>query len=98
MGEDTGGECNMNLDISSSHTGNTVKASKKSALSCRLHMSFQGLEWFIYNRTAAYDNIIQAMDGSNLEPELDTGGRPSTEGRRSLRKIFSWSSAVPESE
>ncbi|KAF5393264.1 hypothetical protein D9757_000624 [Collybiopsis confluens] len=26
--------------------------------SCRLQISFQGFEWFIYNRTAAYDNIL----------------------------------------
>ncbi len=29
--------------------------------SCRIHVSFHGFEWFLYNRTAAFDNIISQM-------------------------------------
>ncbi|KIK67374.1 hypothetical protein GYMLUDRAFT_156567 [Collybiopsis luxurians FD-317 M1] len=29
--------------------------------SCRIQISFQGFEWFLYNRTAAYDNILAQM-------------------------------------
>ncbi|THH20420.1 hypothetical protein EW146_g951 [Bondarzewia mesenterica] len=29
--------------------------------SCRINIVVEGLEWFIYNRTAAYDNIISQM-------------------------------------
>ncbi|KAJ3553006.1 hypothetical protein NM688_g3848 [Phlebia brevispora] len=69
---------------------------KKATLACRLHMSLQGLEWFIYNRTAAYDNIVNAMQSSVADPHETPSGRPSAEGIGSLRKIFSWSSAVPD--
>ncbi|KZT72059.1 hypothetical protein DAEQUDRAFT_664662 [Daedalea quercina L-15889] len=30
-------------------------------LSCRVHLSFQGFEWFIYNRTAAFEHILAQM-------------------------------------
>lgn len=30
--------------------------------SCRIQLSFQGLECFVYNRTAAYDDIIAQME------------------------------------
>ena len=33
--------------------------------SCRIQLSFQGVEWFLYNRTAAYDNIIAQMEKAN---------------------------------
>lgn len=37
-------------------------------LSCRIHISIQGLEWFLYNRTAAYDNIIAQMEADPTRP------------------------------
>ncbi|KAF8630636.1 hypothetical protein AX15_002787 [Amanita polypyramis BW_CC] len=30
--------------------------------SCRIQLSIQGFEWFLYNRTAAYDSIISQME------------------------------------
>ncbi|KDR75835.1 hypothetical protein GALMADRAFT_156774 [Galerina marginata CBS 339.88] len=33
--------------------------------SCRIQLSFQGVEWFLYNRTAAYDNIIEQIEKSS---------------------------------
>ncbi|KAF8973209.1 hypothetical protein BDZ97DRAFT_665381 [Flammula alnicola] len=30
--------------------------------SCRIQLSFQGVEWFIYNRTAAYDSIVDQIE------------------------------------
>lgn len=30
---------------------------------CRIHLSVEGFEWFLYNRTSAYDNIISQMEG-----------------------------------
>lgn len=61
--------------------------------SCRVHMKVEGLEWFIYNRTAAYDAIISAIDPSM--PQVPESARPSGDGRSSLRKIFSATSAAP---
>lgn len=50
--------------------------------SCRLHLSFEGFEWFMYNRTAAYDSIAAALD-----PDADHSGsrnrsEETTEPRR----------------
>lgn len=33
-------------------------------LSCRIQITLQGFEWFLYNRTAAYDSIISQMEDS----------------------------------
>ena len=96
MGEDTGGEFRMRTvwsGLSHVHAG---KSQRKAALSCRLHMSLQGLEWWIYNRTASYDNIVNAME-TTIPETANNSGRPSTEAIGSLRKIFSWSSAAPQS-
>jgi hypothetical protein len=43
--------------------------------SCRIQLSFQGLEWFLYNRTAAYDNIIAQMERTS-----QTTSRASSHG------------------
>ena len=32
--------------------------------SCRIQVTLQGLEWFLYNRTAAYENILAQMEKS----------------------------------
>lgn len=69
---------------------------EKAPLSCRLHVSLQGLEWFIYNRTAAYDNIVSAMENNATHESDVPPGRHSREGISSLRKIFSWTSAIPD--
>lgn len=69
---------------------------EKTPLSCRLHVSLQGLEWFMYNRTVAYDNVVSAME-TGMSNSVDDGqGRAGEEGIGSLRKIFSWTSVVPD--
>lgn len=68
---------------------------QKAPLSCRLHISLQGLEWFIYNRTAAYDNVASAMH-FNFPDASEAHARMSGDGVGQLRKIFSWTSVVPE--
>ncbi|THU95661.1 hypothetical protein K435DRAFT_829044 [Dendrothele bispora CBS 962.96] len=39
--------------------------------SCRIHLSLHGFEWFLYNRTAAYDHIMSQIysqvSGQNLD-------------------------------
>ncbi|EJD02702.1 uncharacterized protein FOMMEDRAFT_146573 [Fomitiporia mediterranea MF3/22] len=35
---------------------------------CRIHVSMEGLEWFMYNRTASFDNILSQLAAAN--PEL----------------------------
>jgi hypothetical protein len=70
--------------------------SQKPPLSCRVHISLQGMEWFIYNRTSSYDTIVAAMDSNVGHSTEGTHIRVSGEGIGSLRKIFSWTSVVPE--
>lgn len=43
-------------------------AGTRGPSSCRIHLSVQGFEWFIYNRTAAYDNIIAQMQTEPSRP------------------------------
>lgn len=30
--------------------------------SCRIQLTFEGMEWFLYNRTAAYDSILEQIE------------------------------------
>lgn len=57
-------------------------------MSCRIQLSLQGVEWFMYNRTAAYDNIVAQMEPLNrstsrasfserLRPHKSRQGSPS---------------------
>ncbi|KAF9450414.1 hypothetical protein P691DRAFT_468038 [Macrolepiota fuliginosa MF-IS2] len=51
-------------------------------LSCRIQITVQGFEWFLYNRTAAYDNIIAQMEES-----LNRNISRSTDRNRSSQKL-----------
>jgi hypothetical protein len=59
-----------------------IEKQSTSSLSCRLYMTFQGFEWFLYNRTAAYDNIISQMEPN--EPSRPASH--ATERRQSFQK------------
>lgn len=65
-------------------------------LSCRVHLSLQGFEWFIYNRTASYDNILSQMTDDVPPTPAPTPVAQSVgvDARGTLRKIFSKTSAV----
>ena len=56
--------------------------------SCRIQFSFQGLEWFLYNRTAAYDNIIAQMEKASQSTSRASSQsifrRPSQQGVLSI--------------
>ncbi|KZT28945.1 hypothetical protein NEOLEDRAFT_1057065 [Neolentinus lepideus HHB14362 ss-1] len=84
-------------DLRNSRIGGEDFGQSKSSwpLSCRILVSLQGLEWFIYNRTSAYDNIVEQMRSAGDHP-LGTP-RFSTDNRpvRS-RETFSKSPAPPE--
>ncbi|KAL2158962.1 hypothetical protein VTH06DRAFT_2992 [Thermothelomyces fergusii] len=54
--------------------GDTDVAAKALAakLPCRVKVSLRGLEWFIYNRSPAYDSILSALtDSEKASPETD---------------------------
>ncbi|KAK0195692.1 hypothetical protein F5146DRAFT_1101121 [Armillaria mellea] len=52
---------------------------------CRIQVSFQGFEWFLYNRTAAYENIISQMVSKNST--YQKARRGSTECRQSFQTM-----------
>ncbi|KAG7440025.1 uncharacterized protein BT62DRAFT_646663 [Guyanagaster necrorhizus] len=60
----------------------TEKSGPQNSL-CRIQVSFQGFEWFLYNRTAAYDNIISQMVSTS--PAYHKTRRSSTECRQSFQ-------------
>lgn len=40
----------------------------RQKLPCRINIAVSGLEWFVYNRSAAYDSILNAMTSAMNEP------------------------------
>ena len=74
-----------------------VVGNKSRSPRCRFHATFEGFEWFIYNRTAAFDNIVAQMDAKTPVPERRSQS-PAADGAASqLRQIFSKSSAGGDS-
>ena len=66
--------------------------SKSRSPRCRFHATFEGFEWFLYNRTAAFDNIVAQMDAKTPVPERRAQS-PAPDGATShIRHIFSKSS------
>ena len=54
---------------------------RADALPCRITAKFYGLEWFVYNRTPAYDSILAGFgiqcDGNSSSPSLSSTGSRS---------------------
>lgn len=46
-------------------------------LPCRITAKFYGLEWFIYNRTPAYDSILAGFDPAGRDPAAHFGSASS---------------------
>lgn len=62
-----------------------------SPLGCRIHISLQGMEWFMYNRTAAFDHIASRLD---MDVPITPAPTPVPDGAASVRKIFSRTSVL----
>ncbi|KAH9858939.1 hypothetical protein C2E23DRAFT_880346 [Lenzites betulinus] len=73
--------------------GEDTSSKGQPPLACRVHVSLQGLEWFIYNRTAAFDNIVSQLDPNVPVTPVPT---PIPDGAASVRKIFSRTSVFRE--
>ncbi|GLB37483.1 putative fermentation associated protein [Lyophyllum shimeji] len=67
-------------EIGTIRSGEDERSSNASR--CRVQILVHGFEWFLYNRTAAYDNIVSQMEGGNLSRP----GSRATERRQSLQK------------
>lgn len=61
------------------------------SLPCRIRVHVQGLEWFIYNRSPAYDNIIAEMTKEESDAEganfnySSGGGHPEDDNLSTVR-------------
>lgn len=75
-----------------------ILVKERSPLSCRIHVALQGMEWFIYNRTAAYDHIVSQLDTETTYTPVPTPYRTSADGRGSVRKVSSRTSGLHESK
>ena len=49
--------------------------------SCRIHMSVEGLEWFVYNRSAAYDAIVEQIAKKEPQPRHSRSYSAGSQGR-----------------
>ncbi|KAK5635135.1 hypothetical protein RRF57_010847 [Xylaria bambusicola] len=56
---------------------------RKQRLPCRINIAVSGLEWFVYNRSAAYDSIFNAMTNTTAEP-LQYSDINDNEGRSNI--------------
>ncbi|KAI0705009.1 hypothetical protein C8T65DRAFT_728083 [Cerioporus squamosus] len=74
--------------------GEDANGKHGSPLACRVHISVQGLEWFMYNRTAAYDSIVSQL---GVDTPATPAATPVPEGAGSVRKIFSRTSVFQDS-
>ncbi|UNI21967.1 Macrophage colony-stimulating factor 1 receptor [Purpureocillium takamizusanense] len=46
---------------STRNTGEGVTADKNAGLPCRINVKLVGVEWFVYNRSPAYDTILEGL-------------------------------------
>lgn len=67
------------------------KNDKNSKLPCRVNVVMSGLEWFIYNRSAAYDTILAGL----VDDEASTTPVPKEEEHSKLRRRPEKTSNVP---
>ena len=72
------------------HDTHPANKSAKSRLPCRVKIKVRGLEWFIYNRTPAYEAVTKGQAASSQPGSPKSASRPRTsefncdaQGRRS---------------
>lgn len=84
--------------------GGISGAGKRPELPCRINVVVSGLEWFVYNRSAAYDSILDAMTErppSANSDTLDGTEKPangSAKPRQRLRKSHEKSESYKETD
>ena len=70
---------NLNPDVEES-----VGKKTSNGLPCRIKAKVRGVEWFIYNRSPAYDSILESI--SDKKPPSGAGGDDSVRKRARLNK------------
>ena len=61
--KDNGAEANTSTNVSDGERGGVAKSLE--GLPCRIAVSARGLEWFVYNRTPAYDAIVASVSSDD---------------------------------
>lgn len=59
---------------------------------CRFHATLEGFEWFLYNRTAAFDDIVSRMEEKTPVPERCAQSLGTDGTSFQLRQLFTKSS------
>ena len=58
-----------NINVRDDEIGGVAK--RTDDLPCRIAVSARGLEWFVYNRTPAYDAIVASMSNGGVDARSD---------------------------
>jgi hypothetical protein len=62
---------------------NAAKADgQEEGLPCRINISLIGLEWFVYNRSPAYESVLDGLGDNAGGGELGSDGRHASKGER----------------
>ncbi|KAI5121559.1 hypothetical protein M0805_000740 [Coniferiporia weirii] len=65
-------------DLADASSNGDESISNRRHPKCRIHVSVEGFEWFMYNRTASFDNILSQLAPDNPEiAGLQTKSRES---------------------
>lgn len=67
-------------------SGEDVARRSANDLPCRIKAKVRGLEWFIYNRSPAYDSIFESISKENSDDVADDTNESSVRRRARLKK------------
>ena len=73
-----------------------MKESTNAKLPCRIFLELDGVEWFIYNRTPAYDAILSIAGDQRERTSHENGGIGRTDTKRSSAERTSEASLKPQ--
>ncbi|EAS34009.3 fermentation associated protein [Coccidioides immitis RS] len=65
-------------------TGKTENIKKKNQRPCRIEITLHGVEWFVYNRSAAYDTILDGFRSSTQTNPHDVKNEVGEDKRGSM--------------
>lgn len=66
----------LNINADEQTTSGEAVVSKAHNLPCRIVIKTRGLEWFIYNRSPAYDAILKSMVNEEVLDEVTSNNEP----------------------
>ncbi|KAH8880650.1 hypothetical protein GQ53DRAFT_833110 [Thozetella sp. PMI_491] len=83
-------EVDVGKNSERSKTPDPQAEARKARLPCRINVALLGLEWFIYNRTPAYDSVLAGMtDDLDNQDTTTTPGQGEQENSTKLKQRLS---------